>query len=278
MIANKLKKIEYLKFPSLEGRRGGSINKNIQFFEFHRLYGQTLISKKWLNKFLMQFMKTNLSQFLIRFVGTLLIAGTVSCTSILYVAPKKADCTGAGAQTCYLIRKGAEGNWILHYEDIKGLDYEPGFSYRIKVKKETVKNVPADRASFQYSVVEVLEKRDVTDDLVSEDLLDKEWKLEYMKFEGTQYGMEEIIPTLNFLDDGKVNGFAGCNTYFGNYDIDGRTITFAAIGATRMHCEAAMELEQAFLKLLSGELRGLFNDSKLILSGDAGNQMIFGYK
>jgi hypothetical protein len=43
MIANKLKKIEYLKFPSLEGRRGGSINKNIQFFEFHRLYGQTLI-------------------------------------------------------------------------------------------------------------------------------------------------------------------------------------------------------------------------------------------
>jgi heat shock protein HslJ len=99
-----------------------------------------------------------------------------------------------------------------------------------------------------------------------------------MKFEGTQYGMEEIIPTLNFLDDGKVNGFAGCNTYFGNYDIDGRTITFAAIGATRMHCEAAMELEQAFLKLLSGELRGLFNDSKLILSGDAGNQMIFGYK
>jgi hypothetical protein len=44
MIANKLKKIEYLKFPSLEGRRGGSINKNIQFFEFHRLYGQTLIN------------------------------------------------------------------------------------------------------------------------------------------------------------------------------------------------------------------------------------------
>jgi hypothetical protein len=45
MIANKLKKIEYLKFPSLEGRRGGSINKNIQFFEFHRLYGQTLITQ-----------------------------------------------------------------------------------------------------------------------------------------------------------------------------------------------------------------------------------------
>jgi hypothetical protein len=51
--------------------------------------------------------------------------------------------------------------------------------------------------------VEVLEKRDVTDDLVSEDLQDKEWKLEYMKFEGTQYGMEEIIPTLNFLMMGK---------------------------------------------------------------------------
>jgi hypothetical protein len=49
MIANKLKKIEYLKFPSLEGRRGGSINKNIQFFEFHRLYGQTLSQSKSLS-------------------------------------------------------------------------------------------------------------------------------------------------------------------------------------------------------------------------------------
>lgn len=103
-------------------------------------------------------MKTNFSQFLIRVAGPLLVAGTVSCTSTLYVAPKKADCTGAGAQTCYLIRKGSEGNWILHYEDIRGLDYEQGFSYKIKVKKETVKNVPADRASYQYSVVEVLEK------------------------------------------------------------------------------------------------------------------------
>jgi heat shock protein HslJ len=45
-----------------------------------------------------------------------------------------------------------------------------------------------------------------------------------------------------------------------------------------MHCEASMELEQAFMKILSGELRGLFNEGKLILSGDTGNQMIFGYK
>jgi putative lipoprotein len=124
----------------------------------------------------------------------------------------------------------------------------------------------------------VLDKRDVTDDLVPEDLLDKEWKLEYMKSEGMQYGMEDIIPTLNFSNDGKVNGFAGCNNYFGNYDIDGRTIAFGEIGSTRMHCEASMELEQAFMKILSGELRGLFNEGKLILSGDTGNQMIFGYK
>lgn len=118
----------------------------------------------------------------------------------------------------------------------------------------------------------------MTDDLVLEDLLDKEWKLEYMKSEGTQYGMEDIIPTLNFSNDSKVNGFAGCNNYFGNYDIDGRTITIGEIGSTRMQCEAAMELEQAFLKVLSGELRGLFNNSKLFLYGSDGNQMIFGYK
>jgi heat shock protein HslJ len=223
-------------------------------------------------------MKTRFSQFLIRTTGVLLIVGTFSCTSTLYIAPKKADCTGVGAQTCYLIRKSTEGNWIMHYQDIKGLDYEPGFSYKIKVKKESLKNVAADRASFQYKVVEVLERRDVTDDLVPEDLIAKEWKLEYLKSDGTQFGMEDIVPTLSFSSDGKVNGFAGCNKFFGSYKIDGRTIQVGEIGATRMHCEPTMELELAYLKVLGKELRGLFNESKLILSADGGDQMIFGYQ
>ena len=208
----------------------------------------------------------------------LTITTLTSCSTILYIAPKKADCSGVGEQKCYLIRMTTEGNWILHYEEIKGLDYEPGFSYKIKVKKESVKNPPADRSSYQYRLLEILEKRDVTDDIMTEDLTDKEWKLEYMKVDGVQYGIEEKIPTILFSNDNKVNGFAGCNKYFGNYTLDGRTINLDELGSTRMHCEDAMELEQAFLKLMSMELHGLFSDGKLILSADGGHQMILRHK
>ena len=99
-----------------------------------------------------------------------------SCTSTLYVAPKKVDCTGVSANKCYLIRRGAEGNWIMHYQEIVGLDYELGFSYKIKVKKESIKNPPMDGASFQYKVVEILEKKDVTESISLEDLIGKEWE------------------------------------------------------------------------------------------------------
>ena len=95
----------------------------------------------------------------------MLLWGISSCTSTLYVAPKQVDCTGASAQKCYLIRRSAEGNWIMHYQEIQGLDYELGYSYKIKVKKENIKNVPMDGASYIYHVVDVLEKRDVTEEI-----------------------------------------------------------------------------------------------------------------
>jgi len=211
-------------------------------------------------------------------IAVALLASLSSCTAVLYVASKKADCSGVGEQKCYLIRKSVKGNWVLHYEEIKGLEYEPGYSYKVKVKRQRLNSTAADRSTYQYEVVEVLQKNDVTSDIVLEDLADKEWKVEYLKSDGIQYGIEDKIPTIVFAEDGKVNGFAGCNNYFGSYDLEGRRLYFEELGSTRMHCKETMELEQAFLKLLGMELRGVFSESKLILSGDDGNQMILRYK
>jgi heat shock protein HslJ len=206
----------------------------------------------------------------------ILLTISVSCTSTLYVAPRKAQCTSGEQQKCFLIRKKPTGNWILHDGEIADLAYEPGFNYKIKVKKESTRR--ASGASYSYQVMEVLEKWDAMDDLVPEDLMAKEWNLEYFKFEGTQYGIEENVPTLVFSKDGKVNGHAGCNRFFGNYEIDGRTIQCGTLGATRMFCEDSMDLEGAYLKALARELRALFDDNKLVLTGDDGCQMVFNYK
>lgn len=201
-----------------------------------------------------------------------------SCTSTLFVAPKQVDCTGVSEQKCYLVRSTTDGNWILHYDDIEGLEYEPGFSYKLKVKRENVKNPPLDGSSLRYTLVELVEKRDVTDDIEVEDLAGKEWKLVSLKSGGTSYGIEDKVPTINFETDGKIKGNGGCNNYFGNFSLDGRTLSFSDIGSTRMACEETMDLEGAFLKVLENELRALFSEGQLLLSADGGNQMIFSYQ
>lgn len=166
----------------------------------------------------------------------------------------------------------------MHYQDIKGLDYELGFSYKLKVKRESVKQTSMGGTSYQYNVVEVVEKKDVTTSIALADLMNKEWKLEYLKWDGLQYGIDGKAPTLAFKEEGKVAGFAGCNNYFGTYTIDGRTINIGEVGATRMMCEAKMELEEKFLKALGSEPRAIFSEGKLVLSSDGGNRMIFTYK
>lgn len=75
-------------------------------------------------------------------------------------------------------------------------------------------------------------------------------------------------------DKGMVNGFSGCNRYFGEYALEGNTITFSNIGKTKMYCESAMETENSFLKALQdctffelskdGEIQ-LFNENNSLL-------------
>ena len=54
------------------------------------------------------------------------------------------------------------------------------------------------------------------------------------------------------LSDGEVVGSAGCNSYFGTYELDGESLTFPSpFGATAMLCEGpAQETEDAYLPLL----------------------------
>jgi heat shock protein HslJ len=219
----------------------------------------------------------NSRQFIQIVVFILLVLPT-ACTSVLYVAPKRADCTSVTDQYCYLIRNSPEGNWVMHLQEIKGLDYEPGFSYKLKVKKESVKKSQADGGIMRYAMVELMEKRDVAADIVKEDLFGKEWKLEFLKTPGTQFLPDDKVPVLRFGEDGKIGGFGGCNNYFGGFSLNGRTIKVGEIGSTKMLCEDTMDLETTYLKVLSMELRALFSDRKLILSADGGNQMIFGYQ
>lgn len=207
----------------------------------------------------------------------MVVVSMLSCTTLLYIAPRQTECTEGAGNPCYLIRHKPEGNWVIHEKSIDGLEYEQGFSYIIKVKKAGNGESPNGKET-EYTVVKILEKTDATDDMLPEDLQNKEWTLESMRVGETIFTPEDAAPTITFSNDAKISGFAGCNHFFGGYALSGRVISFSNLGATKMFCQDAMPLEDAYLKLLSTERRALFSDSKLILTGDDGNQMIFRYK
>jgi heat shock protein HslJ len=58
--------------------------------------------------------------------------------------------------------------------------------------------------------------------------------------------------TLDFGDDGRITGLAGCNHYFATYEVKGTAITISQAGSTVMYCvtPGVMEQESAYLTLL----------------------------
>ena len=77
---------------------------------------------------------------------------------ILYVAPHTVECTGEGAHTCLLVREDSDEEWRYFYDEIEGFDYVAGFTYKLSVSRRVVEDPPADGSSFEYRLIEVLER------------------------------------------------------------------------------------------------------------------------
>jgi heat shock protein HslJ len=58
--------------------------------------------------------------------------------------------------------------------------------------------------------------------------------------------------SLQLANDGKLNGNAGCNNYFGSYTLSGSTISIGTLGTTVMFCgePGVMDLESTYLGVL----------------------------
>lgn len=64
---------------------------------------------------------------------------------------------------------------------------------------------------------------------------------------------EELPEDIHLIFDettNKVSGYAGCNTFSGNYTIEGNKIKLDSFIATRMYCEDTMEIEQNLMNAL----------------------------
>jgi heat shock protein HslJ len=89
------------------------------------------------------------------------------------------------------------------------------------------------------------------------------WMLESIYGEriDTMYLTPNNAISLNLLDSNQMNGKAPCNSYFSGYQVSGQTISFGAIGATRMACDN-LDMEQKYFEFLGGVTRySLSNNS-----------------
>jgi len=68
---------------------------------------------------------------------------------------------------------------------------------------------------------------------------------------GTQTTNNNELTVIFSALDTSVRGNAGCNTYFGDYDVDVYTLNFGAIGSTKKACEPkVMATENKLFKAL----------------------------
>lgn len=77
----------------------------------------------------------------------------------LYMNSELVDCEGgAGPQKCLQVRRGPDEPWELFYGQIDGFEFEPGFTYMLRVRTSAVDSPPADASSLRYELVEVVDK------------------------------------------------------------------------------------------------------------------------
>jgi Domain of unknown function (DUF4377) len=76
----------------------------------------------------------------------------------LYVNSRLVPCEGAVPQECMQVRRSPDAEWELFYGRIEGFTFEPGYTYRLRVRVTPVEPVAADASSLRYELVAVEER------------------------------------------------------------------------------------------------------------------------
>jgi heat shock protein HslJ len=80
---------------------------------------------------------------------------------------------------------------------------------------------------------------------------------------------------VRFGGDGKLEGYGGCNRFFGAYRLAADRVKIGSLGATMMECQAPiMENEKRLLRALERASRFARHGANLVLYDDAENSVV----
>ena len=195
--------------------------------------------------------------------------------TILYVNSSKVDCTGVGKMKCLQTQESVTlkpNDWKNFYGNIEGFEFEPGYIYKLAVKKEKLDpaTVPADASTLKYSLVKVIEKN--KDEKMR---LNDTWALKSINNEAIDSETFKKQPILEIqLNKMKIFGNDGCNNMFGSIkSLNENNITFGALGGTKMACPN-MEISSKYTSVLGKTKTYKIDDLQLYFYDADGNELL----
>ncbi len=100
-----------------------------------------------------------------------------------------------------------------------------------------------------------------------------EWQITHANGMSTKEGTDPA--TISFSEDGKVNGCATVNRFFGDYEYNGRTLTFGHMGLTRMMGMGhSMEIERNVIDALNTTKSASVSKDKATFYNDKGEKTL----
>jgi heat shock protein HslJ len=83
-------------------------------------------------------------------------------------------------------------------------------------------------------------------------------------------------PRLEFMPDGRLAGYSGCNSLSGSWRIEGPALRLGALAMTKRACLGpAGDLEKRFLAAVNAKTRFSLEGARLVAEGEAGARMAF---
>ena len=200
----------------------------------------------------------------------------------LVIANKKSTCEDTKIFDCLLYKQKNGKEWHNLYGKIKGFKYKEGYEYELLVSKKLSTNMGAGR-TYEYTLIKTLSKKPTM--FIS----DKNWAL----LNGQKYvlagldmdgsfnkdiGQTKAFITFN-LDENRVNGNDGCNTFFGQVEFNNSKVNFGNLGSTQMACPdnkiwnfLPSNLNKADRYKLSGTALKFYKGKKLLLVYELKNE------
>ncbi|MBB5635752.1 heat shock protein HslJ [Pedobacter cryoconitis] len=206
-------------------------------------------------------MKHLLKNFSTKLILTIaFIAGLSSYTKAediqMVIKEERANCTGMGPQTCYLVKYRTSKDWEFFYGGITGFSYKPGYRYTLLVTRTKRTNVPADASMYLYKLKRVIKQQKISQGSGTQQntaeanfVFNHKWNL--IQLNGITQDQSPAYLIFH-REDQRFNGSAGCNNIFGAYEFSKGAITFKQIGSTMMACsEEKMRLENDLVNMLN---------------------------